>query len=378
MKKIVISLVVSIIFFACGSRNQKSVEQKSPEMVLNDSAKSCCSNIPSRFTAGEGPVTDSAKTLNADLSGMKLIKGGRFTMGGDSVWGRPDEFPAHEVEVSDFYLDEHEVTNRQFAAFVDATGYVTTAEKKPDWEEIKKQVPPGTPKPADDMLVAASLVFTPPNQPVPLTDATIWWAWVPGANWRHPEGPNSTIEGKEDHPVVQVSWEDAVAYCRWAGKRLPTEAEWEYAARGGQPKAIYPWGNELVTTGKSKTNAWDGHFPDKNSGKDGFTRSAPVRNYSANPYGLFDMAGNVWEWVSDWYRPDYYAVCKQKGIAINPTGPADSFDPDEPYAQKKVTRGGSFLCSDQYCSGFRIGARIKTSWDTGLNHTGFRCAVSAK
>jgi formylglycine-generating enzyme required for sulfatase activity len=378
MKKIVLALVVSIIFFACGSRNQKSVEQKTPEKVLNDSAKSCCSNIPSRFTTVEGPVTDSAKTLNADLSGMKLIKGGRFIMGGDSIWGRPDEFPAHEVEVSDFYLDEHEVTNRQFAAFVDATGYVTTAEKKPDWGEIKKQVPPGTPKPADEVLVAASLVFTPPNQPVPLTDATIWWAWVPGANWRHPEGLESNLDDKENYPVVQVSWEDAVAYCQWAGKRLPTEAEWEYAARGGQAKAIYPWGNELVTEGSPKTNAWDGHFPDKNSAKDGYLRSAPVKSYASNSYGLYDMAGNVWEWVSDWYRPDYYNSCKVKGIVVNPAGPTDSFDPDEPYAQKKVTRGGSFLCSDQYCSGFRIGARMKTSWDTGLNHTGFRCAVSAK
>lgn len=377
MKKTVL-FIFSLLLFSCNAKTPKQVSQPEAKQVKNDTVKSCCTNLPPRFSSTAPGENNAIKKTKADLSEMKLIKGGRFIMGGDSVWGRPDEFPIHEVEVSDFYLDEHEVTNQQFKAFVDATGYITTAEKKPNWEEIKMQVPPGTPKPADDLLVAASLVFTPPDYPVSLTDATVWWAWVPGANWRHPEGPNSTIEGKEDYPVVQVSWEDAVAYCNWAGKRLPTEAEWEYAARGGQTKAIYPWGNEPVTKGKAVANTWDGHFPDKNSVRDGYRLSAPVKKYPPNRYGLYDMAGNVWEWVADWYRPDYYSVCKQKGVVINPDGPVDSFDPDEPYAQKKVTRGGSFLCSDQYCSGFRIGARQKTSWDTGLNHTGFRSAVSAK
>ncbi len=379
MKKIIYPGLILLALLACNRpSSQKQNKPEAAGTMTADTSSSCCSSLPTRFSAGSGPNIDSTHTAKSDLSEMVLIKGGRFWMGGDSIWGRPDEFPRHKVEVSSFYMDKHEVTNRQFKAFVEATGYVTTAEKKPDWEEIKKQVPPGTPKPSDDVLVAASLVFTPPNHPVPLENATIWWSWVPGSNWRHPEGPDSNLDGRDDFPVVQVSWEDAMAYCRWAGKRLATEAEWEFAARGGQTGAIYPWGNELITTGKKKANAWDGHFPDKNTGQDGYVGAAPVGQFAPNPYGLYDMAGNVWEWVSDWYRPDYYSTCKQKGLVTNPTGPSDSFDPDEPYAQKKVTRGGSFLCSDQYCSGFRIGARQKTSWDTGLNHTGFRCALSAK
>ena len=339
---------------------------------------SCCSKLPLRFSTGRVTKVDTTIKVNADLSEMMLIKGGCFWMGGDSIWGRPDEFPRHQVDVSSFYIDIHEVTNSQFKAFTDATNYITTAEKKPDWEELKKQVPPGTPKPADESLVAASLVFTPPDHQVSLDNPLVWWKWVAGADWRHPEGPASNLNGKDDYPVVQVSWEDAQAYCRWAGKRLPTEAEWEYSARGGQSKAIYPWGDEPANIGKKKANIWDGNFPIKNTGLDGFTGSAPVKHFKPNPYGLYDMAGNVWEWVSDWYTADYYNQCSAKGIVINPQGPPVSLDPDEPYTPKKVVRGGSFLCNDQYCSGFRIGARMKTSWDTSLNHTGFRCAVSVK
>lgn len=378
MKKKVLFSIIFLAALACNrQQSQKQSSSLVDEKAAKDTALSCCSNLPSRFSPGSVPGSDSTLTSNLDLSGMVLIKGARFVMGGDSIWGRPDEFPRHEVEVSDFYIDIHEVTNRQFRAFVDATGYITTAEKKPDWEEMKKQLPPGTQRPADDVLVAASLVFTPPNRPVSLDNAYVWWQWVPGANWKHPEGPESNLEGKDDYPVVHVSWEDAMAYCRWAGKRLPTEAEWEFAARGGQKDAIYPWGNELITKGKPKANAWDGNFPNKNSGLDGYHRAAPVKQYAPNPFGLYDMAGNVWEWVSDWYTADYYSQCKNSGLVVNPQGPSKSYDPDEPFALKKVTRGGSFLCSDQYCSGFRIGARMKTSWDTGLNHTGFRCAVSA-
>lgn len=375
----ILSGLVLLAMIACNrpsspKQNTKSVEEKSATVTT----LLCCSNIPSRFSSGNITGVDSLNSSTADLSGMVLIKGARFWMGGDSIWGRPDEFPRHHVEVSSFYIDIQEVTNKQFKAFVDATGYITTAEKKPDWEQLKLQVQPGTPKPSDDMLVAASLVFIPPDRAVPLDNASAWWAWVPGANWKHPEGPVSNLTGKDDYPVVHVSWEDAMAYCRWAGKRLPTEAEWEFAARGGQLDAIYPWGNELITKGKKKANAWDGKFPNKNTGLDGYVGAAPVRQFAANPYGLYDMAGNVWEWVSDWYTADYYQECMSKGVVKNPQGPAKSLDPDEPYGQKKVTRGGSFLCNDQYCSGFRIGARMKTSWDTGLNHTGFRCAVSAK
>jgi len=309
---------------------------------------------------------------------MNYIPGGSFVMGGDSIWGRPDEFPRHQVKVSSFYMDKHEVTNAQFRAFVEATNYVTTAERKPDWEEIKKQLPAGTPKPADSLMVAASLVFSPSNHPVSLNNASVWWKWVPGADWRHPQGPKSNIVGKDNYPVVQVSWDDAVAYARWAGKRLPTEAEWEFAARGGKPNSIYPWGDEPVNKGVIKANTWQGNFPNENAEKDHYYRAAPVMTFSPNGYGLYDMAGNVWEWCSDWYRPYYYAACAQKGLLTNPAGPADSYDPQEPTVPKRVVRGGSFLCTDQYCSGFRVSARMKTSPDTSLEHTGFRCVVSGK
>ena len=375
MKRLPIGIIL-LILFGCHTKSAKHLNDASTEKT--DTLLSCCSNLPSRFQANlpEEVVHDS--TTAASLKEMVFISGGTYMMGGDSLWGRHDEFPHHQVIISSFYMDEHEVTNKQFKEFVKATGYVTTAEKKPDWEELKSQLPPGTPKPSDDVLVAASLVFKKTDHPVALNNPAVWWSWVPGANWRHPEGPESSIDGRDNYPVVHVSWEDANAYAKWSGKRLPTEAEWEYAARGGQSSTIYPWGNELVSKGKPKANTWDGHFPDQNTAKDGFLRAAPVEQYSANGYGLYDMAGNVWEWCSDWYRSDYYASCLKNNIVDNPTGPEESYDPDEPYAQKKVTRGGSFLCNDQYCSGFRVAARMKSTWDTSLSHTGFRCVVSSK
>ncbi|MGQ7868370.1 formylglycine-generating enzyme family protein [Sunxiuqinia sp. sy24] len=365
---------ILIALLSCQSTSENKKEQP---FLANDTISSCCSKLPDRFSSANSPSVIPAEAAKAQKQGMIYIPGGNFTMGGDSIWGRPDEFPHHEVTISSFYMDEHEVTNRQFQAFIDATGYVTMAERKPDWEELKKQVPPGTPKPSEDVLVAASLVFKPTDGSVSLNNPTIWWTWVSGADWQHPEGPGSSIEGKEDYPVVHVSWEDAAAYAQWAGKRLPTEAEWEYAARGGQQQIIYPWGNELIHEGQVKANSWDGRFPYENLANDGFERAAPVKQYAANGYGLYDMGGNVWEWCADWYRNDYYQTCLTEGVVTNPQGPDQAFDPDEPYAQKKVTRGGSFLCNDQYCSGFRVSARMKTSWDTSLNHTGFRCVVSA-
>lgn len=379
LKLMLYAFLIITISTSCGLQIGKNSNKENLNTSRADTTnKTCCSDIPSRFGLSKSNLSDSTTTKEPDLSGMILIEGGKFWMGGDSVWGRPDEFPRHQVELSSFYIDIYEVSNKEFKKFIDATGYITTAERKPDWEELKKQLPAGTPKPSDDVLVAASLVFSPPNQPVSFDNPFIWWKWQEGANWKHPEGPGSNLVGKDNYPVVQVSWEDAVEYCKWAGKRLPTEAEWEYAARGGDPKAIYPWGNELITKGKVKANAWDGRFPDKNTALDGYIGIAPIGKYAPNKYGLYDMAGNVWEWVSDWYRPDYYNQCHQKGIVKNPQGPDESYDPDEPYASKKVTRGGSFLCNDQYCSGFRIGARMKTSWDTGLNHSGFRCVVDVK
>lgn len=319
-------------------------------------------------------------TLNADTStkGMVYIPGGTFMMGADNKQASEDEYPKHKVTVDAFWMDEHEVTNAQFSKFVEATGYITTAEKKPDWEELKKQLPPGTPKPNDSQLVAASLVFTPPSQPVDLNNYAQWWAWVAGASWKHPEGPGSDLKGKENYPVIHISWNDAMAYCKWAGKRLPTEAEWEFAARGGLENNIYPWGNEHISKGKAKANSWEGNFPNINTAKDGFQNIAPVKSFAANGYNLYDMAGNVWEWCADWYRNDYYQTVHAPAGIINPKGPADSYDPDEPYAQKKVARGGSFMCNDSYCSGYRVARRMKTSYDSGMSNMGFRAVRSAK
>jgi formylglycine-generating enzyme required for sulfatase activity len=306
---------------------------------------------------------------------MRLIPGGEFTMGSDAPDAEPQERPAHRVRVSSFRMDATDVTNAQFRRFVKSTGYVTTAERKPDWEELKKQVPPGTPRPPAEKLVPASLVFVAPRKPVPLDNPAAWWRWVPGASWRHPDGPGSSIAGKDRYPVVQVSWEDAAAYCKWAGKRLPTEAEWEFAARGGLDGKRYSWGDAELSAEHPQCNTWQGHFPDQNTVKDGYRGASPVKSFPANGYGLYDMAGNVWQWCADWYRADAYQQLPA-GVAVNPAGPADSFDPAEPYMPKRVNRGGSFLCNAAYCASYRVSARRGTSPDSSLAHLGFRCVLS--
>jgi len=303
---------------------------------------------------------------------MILIPAGTFMMGSDNEQASADEWPVHKVSVSAFYMDRTEVTNAQFKQFVDATGYVTLAERTPDWNELSKSLPPGTAKPHDSLLQAASLVFSLTQGPVSLLDFNQWWRWQPGANWKHPQGPGSNIIGKEHYPVVHISWFDAMAYCEWAGKRLPTEAEWEWAAKGGRDNNIYPWGNEHVNAGKPKANSWDGYFPYYNEQKDGYVRSSPVASYPSNGYGLHDMAGNVWEWCSDWYDATYYQSVANVQ-SNNPKGPEKSNDPQEPFSQKRSLRGGSFLCNDSYCSGYRVARRMKSTPDTGLEHTGFRC-----
>jgi formylglycine-generating enzyme len=297
--------------------------------------------------------------------GMTWVPGGEFWMG-TAEEHMPDTRPWHRVYVAGYWMDKTEVTNEQFARFVEATGYVTLAERKPRPEDYPNALP--------GKLVAGSVVFSPPNHPVALNNHYQWWNYVSGANWRHPEGPGSDIRDRMNHPVVHIAYEDAAAYCRWACKRLPTEAEFEFASRGGLDRKRYAWGDEFIPFGKHMANTFQGHFPDANTGEDGYLATAPVASFPANGYGLFDMAGNVWEWTSDWYRSDYYRTLAASGeITMNPKGPPDSFDPSEPGVPERVQRGGSFLCTDQYCARYIAGARGKGEEDTGTNHLGFRC-----
>ncbi len=327
-------------------------------------------------TPGENGAAVSLTAKLAKQGGMILIPGGTLNMGGDNEQADPNEFPKHKVQVSAFWMDETEVTNAQFAKFVEATGYKTVAERPVIWEELQKSLPPGTPKPPDSLLQPGALVFHKTAQPVPLDDLSRWWRWTIGADWLHPEGPASSIKLKMDYPVVQVAWEDAVEYAKWAGKRLPTEAEWEWAARGGLENAIYPWGNEPLGEGRPKANFWQGMFPYQNEIGDGHEGAAPVKSFLPNGYGLFDLAGNTWEWCADWFDFGFYKspdACK-----TDPKGPDRGNNPYMPYQQEKVVRGGSFLCNDDYCSGYRNARRMGSSPDTGLNHTGFRCVKDVK
>ena len=331
----------------------------------------------SSFVATYALVAYLSDRKLASPPGMVWIPGGEFTMGTDSDLGWADEKPAHRVSVDGFWMDETEVTNAQFRAFVENTGFVTTAEKPPDVAQIMKQMPPGTRRPAKERLVPGSLVFTPPGGRVSLKDFSRWWRWTPGASWQHPEGPGSGIEGKDDHPVVHVSWDDAVAYAKWAGRRLPTEAEWEFAARGGLEGKPYVWGDEKPGAGgKWQANLWQGEFPHHNTAADGHEGTAPVRSFAPNGHGLYDMAGNVWEWCGDWYRRDLYRTRAGRGAVANPTGPERSLDPACPFTPQRVQRGGSFLCNDSYCSRYRPSARHGCSPDTGMSHVGFRCVMA--
>ena len=363
----------TLLFVSCKQHTQVAGSIFAPVTAAVHKAPLCCeSNIPRRFASLASERPDVSPVISAkDHKGMVWVKSGNFLMGADNKQAYQDEYPKHKVTVHGFWMDATEVTNAQFAQFVKATAYITTAERQPDWNKLKKQLPPGTAKPADSLLVAASLVFDPPKEAIDLNDYTQWWAWKKGANWRHPQGPGSSIKGKENYPVVHISWFDAVAYSKWAGKRLPTEAEWEWAARGGLHNKLYPWGDEAVDRGKVKANTWQGHFPDRNTLRDKFYGLAPVSSFAPNGYGLYDMAGNAWEWCADYYNNTYY-----KSVAsgvVDPKGPSKSYDPDEPFAKKRVIRGGSFLCNESYCTGYRVARRMKSTEDSGMEHLGFRC-----
>jgi len=318
----------------------------------------------------------AAKTPVPSPPGMAWIPGGDFSMGTDDPASMDNERPAHRVHLDGFWMDINTVTNAEFAKFVATTGYVTTAERAPDWNEMKKQLPPGTPKPEAKFLVQGSLVFRPTDQPVPLDDMSQWWIWTPGANWRHPDGPGSSVEGRDNYPVVQVSWYDAAAFAKWAGKRLPTEAEWERAARGGLEGKRYAWGDDFRPGGKYMANTWQGIFPVINRAEDGFAGLAPVGSFPANGYGLHDMAGNVWNWCSDWYDAALYQALPVAACCQCPTGPALSSDPGNPGMPERVIKGGSYLCSPDYCASYRPSARRGMTPDTSTTHVGFRCVIS--
>lgn len=312
---------------------------------------------------------------------MVWVPGGEFMMGSDHKLAQLNERPAHPVRVNGFWMDMTHVTNDQFAEFVRQTGYITTAEKTPDWETVRVQLPPGTLKPPADAMVPGAMVFVGTDRPVSLNDASQWWQYVPGASWRHPQGPGSTIEGKGAHPVVQVSYEDAQAYAQWAGKRLPTEAEWEFAARGGLDQATYAWGDQLAPDGRPMANYWDVQvqpFPVVTGGKIE-VGTMEVKSFPQNGFGLYDMTGNAWQWVADWYRADQFTRQKQqsgKRVLDNPAGPAGSFDPSDRFAPvnapKRVIRGGSFLCNEEYCMSYRPSARRGQDPYSGMSHVGFR------
>ena len=366
----------------------KSVRQSAPAATEVEESAHCDAGISAARAAHHARPVEPTNAVDTDASasapalinsdaapspapeGMVWIPGGEFSMGCEDAEMR-DARPFHRVAVDGFWVDKTEVTNEEFARFVKATGYVTVAERKPDAKDF-----PGAPP---ENLVPGAVVFTPTKTAVPLDDHFAWWRYAAGANWRHPQGPESGLEGKQKHPVVNIAYEDAEAYAKWAGKRLPTEAEFEFAARGGLDRKRFVWGDEFKPGGKFQANTFQGHFPDKNTGEDGFQGTAPVGTFAPNGFGLFDMAGNVWEWTSDWYRADYYqTLAATRQVVRNPQGPPDSADPSEPGTKKRVMKGGSFLCTDEYCTRYMPGARGKGEPDTGTNHLGFRCVRSAK
>lgn len=361
LNKRILCILFYSLLFGCNTENKPSTEP--------------AQNKPVQESYDKKPVPPPSETPE----GMVWIPGGEFMQGAvtNDNMAMVHEKPRHKVYVDGFFMDIHEVTNEQFSKFIEATGYITVAEREIDWEEMRKQLPEGTPQPPDSILRPGSLIFKKTESSVSnLYDFSQWWEWKIGANWRHPSGPGSNIEGKENHPVVHIAYEDALAYCQWAGKRLPTEAEWEYAARANRMVGKFFWGDDIDRL-SSNANTWEGEFPVFNSLQDGYERTAPVMSYPQNDFGLYDMAGNVWEWTNDWYNANYYKELAATGkVTENPKGASKAYNPNNPYVQEKVIKGGSFLCSASYCASYRISARMATSMDSGMEHLGFRAVLS--
>jgi formylglycine-generating enzyme required for sulfatase activity len=360
------ALLVAINYFMGKSDGSPSNQQTASHAEHHGGQRSSAPQIAANRTAQTG--VNSTPPPGPAPEGMVWIPGGTFWMGCDDC-DMPDAAPVHLVTVDGFWMDKTPITNAQFAQFVKATGYKTIAERKPDPKDFS-----GAPT---ENLVPGCAVFSPPPFDIPLDNPYAWWRYVPGASWKTPEGPGSSIKGREDHPVVHIAWEDAAAFSKWAGKRLPTEAEFEFAARGGMDRKRYSWGDELKPGGKWMSNIFQGDFPSKNTSEDGFTTTSRVTAFPPNAFGLYDMAGNVWQWCSDWYRPDYFEKLAAQGIVKNPKGPEDSFDPQEPGVPKRVQKSGSFLCSDQYCVRYLVGSRGKGAVDSGSSNVGFRTVKSS-
>ena len=388
--------LLSLIFIiltvaACSTKTAKKANEK---IKLSEN-KYCYSNdspligetfLTKKFLDKVAEIeTNLEKQKNTDQ--MVFIEGGVFDMGGDVALGyknyqptalpQNDEYPKHSVQLNDFYMDKHEVTVKEFEEFVKATNYVTVAEMDIDWEELKKQLPAGTSKPNEESLKAGSLLFKYLEKKSGKENLNQWWFFRKGVSWKNPNGLNPKLSDIYNHPVTHISWYDALAFAKWAGKRLPSEAEYEYAMRGGEDNTMYPWGNKEINPEEIQGNFFQGDFPYINSKEDGFEKVAPVMSFQPNAYGLYDISGNVWEWTMDWYSAKYYLEL-EKMQSKNPKGPNKTFEVYNANATHKVVRGGSFLCNDSWCSGYRNARRMRLSPDSGMEHLGFRLVRDVK
>lgn len=361
--KITFIISIALICFNCKSETQNQASTSKEITSASDSVHNTLIKKPTKIKTPEGMIWVDGKTFTKGAKANDNL----------AMMG---EKPAHQVTVDGFFIDITEVTNKQFKAFIDDTGYITVAERPVDWETMKKELPKNTPKPHDSILKPGSLIFNKNvNTVVNMANYNQWWTWKIGANWQHPEGPNSSIKNKDNYPVVHIALEDAQAFCNWAKRRLPTEAEWESAAQGNLINSIYTWGNNPDIL-NDYANTWQGTFPTKNKSIDGFEFIAPVKSYTPNSIGVYDMLGNVWEITSDAFNSNYYKDIDKSKPLINPKGATTFFNPNNPYQKEIIMKGGSFLCHVSYCASFRISARMGMSLDSGSDHTGFRTVAT--